>query len=97
MQNNNFWCLSKSLFFPILFFSLLLPYFAIVKVVALNLFTSFLFQSSKLIIGFCRAITIEREMKQRNYTKNEAKKIRSDNMSRSNKDTFNIAIAILED
>ena len=46
------------------------------------------------IVG--RAITIEREIKER-YIKNEAKKIKSDNLECSNRKKSNIAIAILKD
>ena len=35
-------------------------------------------------------------MKQRNYTKNKSKKIKSDNFKRSNREKSNIAVAILE-
>ena len=40
-----------------------------------------------------RMITIEREIKERNHTKNEAKKTKSDNFTRSNKKNFNITIS----
>ena len=43
------------------------------------------------IVG--RAITIEREIKKRNY--NKYKKIKCDNFTRSNREKSNIAIAIL--
>ena len=46
------------------------------------------------IVG--RAITIEREIKER-YIKNEAKKIKSDNLECSIRKKSNIAIAILKD
>ena len=35
-------------------------------------------------------------MKQRNYTNNGVKKIKSNNFTRSNKEKFNIAVVILE-
>ena len=35
-------------------------------------------------------------MKQRNYTNNGEKKIKSNNFTRSNKEKFNIAVVILE-
>ena len=37
-----------------------------------------------------------KEKKQNTYTKSEAKKIKSNNLTRSHKDKLNIAIAILE-
>ena len=46
-----------------------------------------------------RAITLEREpskKKQRTQTKKDAKRINSDNFTRSNREKSNIAIAILE-
>ena len=46
-----------------------------------------------------RAITLEREplkMKERTDTKKDAKRIRSVNFTRSNREKSNIAIAILE-
>ena len=49
------------------------------------------------IVG--RAITLEREpskKKQRTETKKDAKRIKSDNFTRSNREKSNIAIAILE-
>ena len=46
------------------------------------------------IVG--RAIAIEREMKQRNETKNKAKGINSDNFIDRNIDKYNIAIVIIE-
>ena len=49
------------------------------------------------IVG--RAITLDRKpskKKQRTDTKKDAKKIKSDNFTRSNKEKSNIAIAILE-
>ena len=49
------------------------------------------------IVG--RAITLKREpskRKQRIDTKNDAKRIKSDNFTRSNREKSNIAIAILE-
>ena len=49
------------------------------------------------IVG--RGITLERKpskKKQRNDTKKDAKRIRSDNFTRSNRENSNIAIAILE-
>ena len=49
------------------------------------------------IVG--RAITLEREptkKKQRTDTKMDAKRIKSDNFARSNREKSNIAIAILE-
>ena len=49
------------------------------------------------IVG--RAITLEREpskKKQRTDTKNDAKRIKSDNFTRSNREKSNIAITILE-
>ena len=49
------------------------------------------------IVG--RAITLEREQskkKQRTDTKKDAKRIKSDNFTRGNREKFNIAIAIFE-
>ena len=49
------------------------------------------------IVG--RAITLEREpskKKQRTDTKKDAKRIKSDNFTRGNREKSNIAIAILE-
>jgi hypothetical protein len=49
------------------------------------------------IVG--RAITLEREpskKKQRTDTKKDAKRIKSDNFTKSNREKSNIAIAILE-
>jgi hypothetical protein len=49
------------------------------------------------IVG--RAITLERKRsrkKQRTDTKKDANKIKSDNFTRSNREKYNIAIAILE-
>ena len=46
-----------------------------------------------------RATTLERKpskKKQRTYTKKDAKRIKSDNFTRSNREKSNIAIAILE-
>jgi hypothetical protein len=46
-----------------------------------------------------RAITIEKEIekkKQKKYTKNEAKKIKSNNFTMSNREKSNITIAIME-
>ena len=48
------------------------------------------------IAKFGRAITIEREIKQRNYTNKEAKMIRSNNLTRSKREMFNIDITILK-
>ena len=55
------------------------------------------FKSEKTTIG--RAITLERKpskKKQRTDTKKDAKRIKSDNFTRSNREKYNIAIAILE-
>ena len=55
------------------------------------------FAVAMAIVG--RVITREREQskkKQRTDTKNKAKKIKSDNFTRGNREKSNIAIAILE-
>ena len=64
-----------------------------------NLFTIAFKSDNYLYLYSCRAITLEREpskKKQRTDTKNGAKRIKSDNFTRSNKEKSNIAIAILE-
>ena len=79
--------------------------FAIAKDDALNLFTSFLYEFCRLVHCFSslllpiRATTLERipsKKKQRTDTKKDAKWIKSDNCTRSNREKSNIAIAIFE-
>jgi len=68
----------------------------------LSLFYALKGDSEKITVTIAivgRVITLEREQskkKQRTDTKKDAKRIKSDNFTRSNREKSNIAIAILE-